>query len=59
MAKPKSTVSTEIKMGGLDNVFTLHDEFLIAPFGVVVFSVVAQGLTMPLLLQKLGRVDSF
>jgi NhaP-type Na+/H+ or K+/H+ antiporter len=39
--------------------FALHDEILIAAFGVVVFSVVAQGLTMPLLLQKLGRVDSF
>ena len=34
--------------------FALHDEILIAAFGVVVFSVVAQGLTMPLLLRKLG-----
>jgi CPA1 family monovalent cation:H+ antiporter len=34
--------------------FPLHDEILIATFGVVVFSVVAQGLTMPLLLRKLG-----
>jgi monovalent cation:H+ antiporter, CPA1 family len=34
--------------------FALHDEILIAAFGVVVFSVVVQGLTMPLLLRKLG-----
>jgi monovalent cation:H+ antiporter, CPA1 family len=34
--------------------FALHDEILIAAFGVVVFSVVAQGLTMPLLLRRLG-----
>jgi monovalent cation:H+ antiporter, CPA1 family len=34
--------------------FPLHDEILIVTFGVVVFSVVAQGLTMPLLLRKLG-----
>jgi monovalent cation:H+ antiporter, CPA1 family len=34
--------------------FALHDEILIVTFGVVVFSVVAQGLTMPLLLRKLG-----
>ncbi len=33
--------------------FVLHDDILIATFGVVVFSVVAQGLTMPLLLRKL------
>ena len=34
--------------------FPLHDEILIVTFGVVVFSVVTQGLTMPLLLRKLG-----
>jgi hypothetical protein len=34
--------------------FPLHDEILIAAFGVVVFSVVAQGLTKPLLLRRLG-----
>jgi CPA1 family monovalent cation:H+ antiporter len=34
--------------------FAFHDEILIAAFGVVVFSVVAQGLTMPLLLRRLG-----
>lgn len=32
----------------------LRDEILIAAFGVVVFSVLAQGLTMPLLMKKLG-----
>ncbi len=31
-----------------------HDEVLIATFGVVCFSVVLQGLTMPLLLKRLG-----
>jgi CPA1 family monovalent cation:H+ antiporter len=31
-----------------------HDEILIATFGVVCFSVVLQGLTMPLLLRRLG-----
>jgi len=31
-----------------------HDEILIATFGVVCFSVVLQGLTMPLLLKRLG-----
>ena len=34
--------------------FPYHDEILVASFAVVVFSVVAQGLTMPLLLRKLG-----
>ena len=34
--------------------FVLHDEILIVTFGVVVFSVVVQGLTMPLLLRRLG-----
>jgi CPA1 family monovalent cation:H+ antiporter len=33
--------------------FALHDEILIVTFGVVVFSVVVQGLTMPLLLRRL------
>jgi CPA1 family monovalent cation:H+ antiporter len=32
----------------------MRDEILIAAFGVVTFSVVAQGLTMPLLLRSLG-----
>jgi CPA1 family monovalent cation:H+ antiporter len=32
----------------------LRDEILVAAFGVVVFSVLAQGLTMPMLLRKLG-----
>jgi CPA1 family monovalent cation:H+ antiporter len=32
----------------------LRDEILVAAFGVVGFSVLAQGLTMPLLLRKLG-----
>jgi CPA1 family monovalent cation:H+ antiporter len=34
--------------------FPYHDEILVAAFAVVVFSVVAQGLTMPLLLRRLG-----
>ncbi len=34
----------------------VRDEILVATFGVVVFSVVVQGLTMPLLLQKLGFI---
>ncbi|WP_294540713.1 cation:proton antiporter [uncultured Rhodoblastus sp.] len=34
--------------------FPYHDEIIVAAFAVVVFSVVAQGLTMPLLLHKLG-----
>ena len=34
--------------------FPYHDEILVGAFAVVVFSVVAQGLTMPLLLRKLG-----
>ena len=34
--------------------FPLYNEILITAFGVVVFSVVVQGLTMPLLLWKLG-----
>ena len=32
----------------------LRDEILVAAFGVVAFSVIAQGLTMPLLLRRLG-----
>jgi len=34
--------------------FPFHDEILVTAFGVVVFSVVVQGLTMPLLLRRLG-----
>jgi CPA1 family monovalent cation:H+ antiporter len=34
--------------------FPLYNEILITAFGVVVFSVVVQGLTMPLLLRKLS-----
>ncbi len=34
--------------------FPLHDEILVAAFGVVAFSVVVQGLTTPLLLRKLN-----
>jgi NhaP-type Na+/H+ or K+/H+ antiporter len=34
------------------------DAIKIMTFGVVVFSVVFQGVTMPLLLRKLGHVDS-
>ena len=34
--------------------FPLYNEILITAFGVVVFSVVVQGLTMPFLLRKLG-----
>jgi CPA1 family monovalent cation:H+ antiporter len=33
--------------------FAFYNEILITAFGVVIFSVVAQGLTMPLLLQRL------
>jgi CPA1 family monovalent cation:H+ antiporter len=33
---------------------TFHDEVLIAAFGVVVFSIVVQGLTMKPLLRALG-----
>jgi len=33
--------------------FPLYNEILITAFGVVVFAVVVQGLTMPLLLRKL------
>ena len=32
----------------------MRNEIVVATFGVVVFSVVAQGLTMPLLLRMLG-----
>jgi CPA1 family monovalent cation:H+ antiporter len=34
----------------LPDSLALHDEIVIATFGVVVFSVVVQGLTMPLLI---------
>jgi CPA1 family monovalent cation:H+ antiporter len=33
---------------------TFHNEIMIAAFGVVVFSVIVQGLTMKLLLRRLG-----
>jgi CPA1 family monovalent cation:H+ antiporter len=33
--------------------FPLYNEILATAFGVVVFSVVVQGLTMPLLIRKL------
>ena len=34
--------------------FPLYNEILITAFGIVVFAVVVQGLTMPLLLRKLS-----
>lgn len=37
----------------LPDTLPMHDEILIATFGVVVFSVVIQGLTMPILLKHL------
>ena len=37
--------------------FPFYNEILATAFGVVVFSVVAQGLTMPLLLRKLKFHD--
>ncbi len=39
--------------------FPLHDEILITAFGVVVFAVVVQGLTMPwlLLMLKFSRAN--
>jgi monovalent cation:H+ antiporter, CPA1 family len=37
--------------------FPLHNEILATAFGVVVFSVVVQGLTMPLLMRKLKFYD--
>ena len=37
--------------------FPLYNEILATAFGVVVFSVVAQGLTMPLLMRKLKFYD--
>jgi len=36
----------------------MHDEILVATFGVVAFSVIAQGLTMPLLLRGRGSEGS-
>lgn len=38
----------------LPRALALRDEIVIATFGVVAFSVLVQGLTMPLLLKKLG-----
>jgi CPA1 family monovalent cation:H+ antiporter len=35
----------------------LRNQILIATFGVVGFSVIAQGITMPLLLKRLGFID--
>ena len=35
-----------------------HNQILIATFGVVAFSVMFQGLTMPLLLRKLGLLHA-
>jgi CPA1 family monovalent cation:H+ antiporter len=37
--------------------FPLYDEILATAFGVVVFSVIVQGLTMPLLMRKLRFYD--
>ena len=37
--------------------FPLYNEILATAFGVVVFSVVVQGLTMPLLMRKLKFYD--
>lgn len=37
--------------------FPLHHEILVTAFGVVVFSVIVQGLTMPLLMRKLKFYD--
>ena len=38
----------------LPTTLPLRNEILVATFGVVVFSVVAQGLSMPLLLNRRG-----
>jgi len=35
-----------------------RNEILIATFGVVSFSIIAQGLTMPLLLKRLGFIEA-
>jgi CPA1 family monovalent cation:H+ antiporter len=37
--------------------FPLYHEILVTAFGVVVFSVIVQGLTMPLLMRKLKLYD--
>jgi CPA1 family monovalent cation:H+ antiporter len=42
----------------LPNTLPLRNEILIATFGVVSFSVIVQGLTMPLLLKRSGFIDS-
>jgi CPA1 family monovalent cation:H+ antiporter len=41
----------------LPNALPLRNEILIATFGVVAFSVIAQGITMPLLLKNLGFIE--
>jgi len=38
----------------LPHTVPLHDAIVVATFGVVVFSIVIQGLTMPPLLRRLG-----
>ncbi len=40
----------------LPNSLPYHDEIVITTFGVVVFSIVVQGLTMPMLLRFLKKV---
>ena len=42
----------------LPNTLPMRNEILIATFGVVSFSVIAQGLTMPLLLKRSGFIES-
>jgi len=41
----------------LPHTLPLRDDIVVAAFGVVAFSVVAQGLTMPLLLRRLGFLE--
>ena len=36
----------------------LRDEIVVVTFGVVAFSIVVQGLTMPLLLRRLGFLNA-
>jgi CPA1 family monovalent cation:H+ antiporter len=40
----------------LPDTMPFRNEILIATFGVVSFSIIAQGLTMPLMLKKLGFI---
>jgi CPA1 family monovalent cation:H+ antiporter len=42
----------------LPNTLLMRNEILIATFGVVSFSVIVQGLTMPLLLKRSGFIES-